>query len=85
MLCQEFAIYVYDAIDNQYEFSVSVQPGIDCTTFHSFFSWKVWKKNVFLNFQKLAGLWLVGQVHNHIVIDGSKVAEDFSTFQHRSC
>ena len=23
------------------------QPGIDCTTFHSFFSWKVWKKNVF--------------------------------------
>ena len=37
-------IYIYDALDNQYGFSISVQHGIDCTTFHSFFSWKVWKK-----------------------------------------
>ena len=53
------------------------QPGIDCTTFHSFFSWKVWKKKVFQNFRKLAGLWLVGEVDNHVAIYGSKVAEGF--------
>ena len=43
-------IYVYDALDNWYGFSVSVQPEIDCTTFHSFFSWNVWKKKVFQDF-----------------------------------
>ena len=64
---------------------LSVQPGIDCTTFHSFFSWNVWKKKFFFNFQKLADLWLVGDVDNHVVIDGSKVAEGFSAFQRRSC
>ena len=31
-------IYGYDALDNRYGFSISVQPEIDCTTFHSFFS-----------------------------------------------
>ena len=31
-------IYIYDALDNRYGFSISVQPEIDCTTFHSFFS-----------------------------------------------
>ena len=51
------------------------QPGIDCTTFHSFF----------LNFEKLAGLWLVGEVDNHVAIYESKVAEGFSAFQRRSC
>ena len=35
------------------------------------------KKFFFLNFQKLAGLWLVGEVDNHVVIYGSKVAEGF--------
>ena len=35
-------------------------------------------------FQKLAGLWLVGEVDNH-VIHGSKVAEGFSALQRRSC
>ena len=42
-----------------------------------FFSWNVWKKNVLLNFQKLAGLWLVGEVNNDVAIYGSKVAEGF--------
>ena len=37
------------------------------------------------NFQKLAGLWLVGEVGNHVAIYGSKVAEGFSAFQRRSC
>ena len=78
-------IYIYDALDNRYGFSISVQHGIDCTTFHSFFSWKVWTKKVFKNFQKLAGLWLVGEVDNHVPIYGSKVAEGFSAFQRRSC
>ena len=32
------------------------QPGIDCTTFHSFFSWKVWKKKKFF---KILESWQV--------------------------
>ena len=40
------------------------------------------KKKVF---QKLAGLWLVGEVVNHVGLYGSKVAEGCSAFQHRSC
>ena len=50
----------------------------DCTTFHSF---NVKKKD----FQKLAGLWLAGEMVDHIGIYGSKVAEGFSAFQRRSC
>ena len=30
-----------------------VQPGIDCTTFHRFFSWNVWKKKCFFKFSKV--------------------------------
>ena len=36
-------------------------------------------------FQKLAGLWLAGEVVNHIGIYGSKAAEGLSAFQRRSC
>ena len=50
----------------------------------SFFSWNVWKKG-FQEFQKLAGLWLVGEMDNHVGIYGSKVAKGFSALQHRSC
>ena len=39
----------------------------------------------FFNFQKLAGLWLVGEVDNHVAIYRSEVAEGFSAFQRRSC
>ena len=35
--------------------------------------------------QKLAGLWLVGEVVNHVGLYGSKVAEGCSVFQRRSC
>ena len=51
----------------------------DCITFHSF-NVKVEKKN-----QKLADLWLVGEMVNRIGIYGSKVAEGLSAFQRRSC
>ena len=33
----------------------------------------------------LAGLWLVGEVDDHVAIYGSKVAEGLSAFQRRSC
>ena len=79
-------LYIYrcDPLNNRYGFFISVQPEIDCTTFHSFFS-VFEKKNGFVNFQKLAGLWLVGVVVNHVGIYEYKVAEGFSAFQHRSC
>ena len=35
--------------------------------------------------QKLAGLWLAGEVVNHIGIYESKAVEGLSAFQHRSC
>ena len=46
------------------------------------FSVQCLKKNVF---QKLAGLWLVGEVVNHVGLYRSKVAEGCSAFQRRSC
>ena len=49
-----------------------------CITFHSF---NVNKKG----FQKLAGLWLAGEMVNRIGIYGFKVAEGLSTYQRRSC
>ena len=42
---------------------------------------KCLKKIVFKIFQKLAGLWLVGEVDNHVAIYGSKVAEGFSALK----
>ena len=40
----------------------------------------MFKKN-----QKLDGLWLAGEVVNHVGIYGSKVAEGLSALQRRSC
>ena len=37
------------------------------------------------DFQKLAGLWLAGEMINRIGIYGSKVAAGLSAFQRRSC
>ena len=37
------------------------------------------------DFKKLAGLWLVDEVVNHVGIYGSKAAEGLSAFQRRSC
>ena len=36
-------------------------------------------------FQKSTGLWLAGEVVNHVGIYGSKAAEGGSAFQRRSC
>ena len=49
--------------------------------FEGFFSNVEKKKKI----QKLAGLWLVGEVVNHVGLYGSKVAEGCSAFQRRSC
>ena len=46
----------------------------DYTTFHFFF-------NVENVFQKFAGLWLDGEVANHVGLYGFKVAEGYSAFQ----
>ena len=54
----------------------------DCTTFHNFLPMFQKKKK---DFQKLAGLWLVDEVVNHVGIYGSKAAEGLSAFQRRSC
>ena len=35
--------------------------------------------------KKLAGLWLAGEVVNHVGIYGSKATEGLSAFQRRSC
>ena len=55
---------------------------LDYITFEGFF-FPMLKKTFF--FQKLAGLWLVGEVVNHVGLYGSKVAEGCSAFQRRSC
>ena len=92
MWCQEFDIYLlaniytyiyiyqyrYHPVDKRYEFSISVQFVIT-SLLRGFFQCK---KKVF---QKLAGLWLVGEVVNHVGLYGSKVAEGCSAFQRRSC
>ena len=58
---------------------ILISSTLDCTTFHSF---NVKKEK---DFQKLAGLWLAGEMVDHIGIYGSKVAEGLSAIQRRSC
>ena len=89
MWCQEFDIYLlaniytyiyrYHPLDKRYGFSISVQPEIT-SLLKGFFS-----TVKFFFFQKLAGLWLVGEVVNHVELYGSKVAKGCSAFQCRSC
>ena len=91
MWCQEFDIhllaniytyiYRYHPLDKRYGFSISVQPEI--TSLLKVFFPMLKKKSLF--FQKLAGLWLVCEVVNHVGLYGSKVAEVCSAFQRRSC
>ena len=69
MWCQELDIYLYiymyreryDPLDNRYGFSISVQPEIYCTTFHSFFS--MFEKKKFFKVSKVGksvnGWWLI--------------------------
>ena len=79
MLCQELDMTL--DMDFLYQFNLGLIAQLLTVSFHEKFE----KKNVFLNFQKLAGLWLVGKVDDNVSIYGSKVAEGFSAFQHRSC
>ena len=48
-------------------------------------NWNMVTLKVEKKFQKLADLWLVGEMVNRIGIYGSKVADGFSAFQRRSC
>ena len=88
MWCQEFDkyllanIYILDIditflisdMDFLYQFNLRL---------HHF--WRVFFSNVKKKNQKLAGLWLVGEVVNHVGLYGSEVAEGCSAFQRRSC
>ena len=57
---------------------ILISSTLDCTTFHSV-------NNVKKGFQKLTGLWLAGEMVDHIGIYGSKVADGLSAFQRQSC
>ena len=72
-------IYRYHPLDKRHGFSIWVQP--EFTTLLRLIFLNVKKKY----FSKLAGLWLVGEVVNHVGLYGSKVAEGCSAFQRRSC
>ena len=67
-------------LDFLYHFNLGLIAPLFTVSFHEMF-----EIFFFFNFQKLAGLWLVGEVDNHVAIYGSKVAEGFSAFQRRSC
>ena len=86
MLCQELDIYMYMTLsiidtDFLYQFNLRLMAPLFTVSFHEMFE----KKNVSQDFQKLAGLWLVGEMDNHVGTYGSKVADGFSAFQRRSC
>ena len=68
-------------MDFLYQFNLRLIAPLFTASFHEMFE----KKKVFQDFQMLAGLWLVGEMDNHVGIYGSKVAEGFSAFQRRSC
>ena len=87
MLCQELDIHIYMYMtlsiidmDFLYQFNLRLIASLFTASFH-----EIWGKKVFQDFQKLVGLWLVGEMDNHVGIYGSKVAEGFSAFQRRSC
>ena len=62
------------------QFNLRLIAPLFTVSFHEMF-----EKKGFQDFQKLSGLWLVGEMDNHVGIYGSKVAEGFSTFQRRPC
>ena len=90
MWCQEFNKYLLANIYIDIDITLLIsdmdflyQFNLRLHNFEGFFS-NVEKKKI----QKLAGLWLVGEVvnhHDHVGLYGSKVAEGCSAFQRRSC
>ena len=88
MWCQEFDKYLLANIYIDIDITLLIsdmdflyQFNLRLHNFEGFFS-NVEKKK---KNQKLAGLWLVGEVVNHVGLYGSKVAEGCSAFQRRSC
>ena len=86
MWCQEFDKYLLANIYIDIDITLLIsdmdflyQFNLRLHNFEGFFS-NVEKKKI----QKLAGLWLVGEVVNHVGLYGSKVAEGCSAFQRRS-
>ena len=67
-------------MDFLYQFNLRLIAPLFTVSFHEMFG----KKKI-QDFQKLTGLWLVGEMDNLVGIYGSKVAEGFSAFQRRSC
>ena len=66
---------------NNGRFKFEVDPHQFNHRLHHFSQFQRIKKKI----QKLAGLWLAGDMVDHIGIYGSKVAEGLSAFQRRSC
>ena len=66
---------------NNGRFEFEVHPHQFNLRLHHFSQFQRKKKD----FQKLAGLWLAGEMVDHIRIYGSKVAKGLSAFQPRSC
>ena len=67
-------------MDFLYQFNLGLIAPLFTGSFNEMF-----EKYFYFFLQKLAGLWLVGKVDNHVAIYGSKVAEGFSAFQRWSC
>ena len=51
-------------MDFLYQFNLGLIAPLFTGSFHEIFE----KKFIFFNFQKLGGLWLVGEVDNHVAI-----------------
>ena len=81
------SIYIYHPLDNRYRFSLSIgNTKNDHVATSTCLEWQLKHgKKVEKKIQKLADLWLVGEMVNRIGIYGSKVAEGLSAFQRRSC
>ena len=66
-------------MDFLYQFNLRLIEPLFTVSFHEMF-----EKKGFQDFQKLVGLWLFGEMDNHVGIYGSKVAKGFSALQHQS-
>ena len=82
MWCQEFDLYLLANIYTYIDIDIDITLLISDMDFLYQFNLRL---HHFWVFQKLAGLWLVDEVVNHVGLYGSKVAEGCSAFQRRSC
>ena len=90
MWCQEFDIYLLANnytniyIDTYITLSISDMDILYQFNLRLHHFWGVFFNVKKMFFQKLTGLWLVGEVVNHVGLYRSKVAEGCSAFQRRS-